>query len=303
MAKWNGVSCLRLLLALCAGLAIGIGICRAQEATTGSWQKLIDSGDKGAARSLCSGWLKSPDTKVQTEAHKCLANVALLGNGVVVLQRNDIGGGYMGSGYKPEAVDAALVHLNEALKLSPQDLSVHQGRLHVLEVSNRYEEMAKALDESCSTYHGQDSLEDWLPYISELFDSGQLRAAEGLLKVLDRHYPNNHEVIGDFGAVYSMLKEDDKAIQYLQRAVELAPNDPIDTWNLGRLYDFTGNTKLADQWYQKSLSLEPEPEQRKQNLCLYGEFVEKKLMDLKRACELEKANCKVGEQSACTSGQ
>jgi len=303
MRNWSVVRCLRLLLALFAGLLLGIGLCWAQEATADSWKKLIDSGDKGTARTVCSGWLNSSDTRVQTEAHKCLANVALLGNEVVVLQRNDIGGGYMGSGYKPEAVDAALVHLNEALKLSPQDLSVHQGRLHVLEVSNRYEEMAKALDESCATYHGQDSLEDWLPNIAEMFDSGQLRAAEGLLKVLDRHYPNNHEVIGDFGAVYSMLKEDDKAIQYLQRAVELAPNDPIDTWNLGRLYDFTGNTKSADQWYQKAISLEQDQEQRKKNLCLYGEFVEKKLGDTKRACELQKANCKAGEQSACGGGQ
>ena len=301
MRKSRVLRCLCLALALSAELLIGTAWCPGQEATAEAWQKLIDANDKGAARSLCTGWLKSADFHVRTEAQKCLANVALLGNDVVVLQRNDVGGGYMGSGYKAEAVDAALVHLNEALQLSPQDLSVHQGRLHILEVSNRYDEMAKALDESCATYHGPDSLQDWLPYISELFDAGQLHAAVELLKVLDKHYPNNHEVIGNFGAVYSMLKEDDKAIVYLQRAVELAPNDPIDTWNLGRLYDFTGNTKLADRWYQKSLTLDQEPDQKKQNLCLYGEFVEKKLTDMKRACELQKANCKTAEQTACST--
>ena len=68
-----------------------------------------------------TSWLKSPDIHVATEAHKCLANVALLGNGVVFVQGNDVGGGYIGSSYTSQAVDEALLHLNEALKLSPQE--------------------------------------------------------------------------------------------------------------------------------------------------------------------------------------
>jgi len=140
-----------------------------------------------------------------------------------------------------------------------------------------------------------------LAYIAELFESGQLRADLELLMVLDKHYPNSHEVIGDFGAVYLKLKEDDKAISYLQRAVELAPDDPIDSWNLARLYDFAGKVPLADRWYLKSLSLENSPEQLRTNSCLYGKFVEEKLKDSKRACELEKANCEPENQTACAA--
>ncbi len=284
-------------------LLILVGNCLAQDTTADQWHKLIDAGNKEAARTLCTGWLKSPDVHTVTEAHKCLANVALLGNSVLSIQGNDVGGGYIGPGYTSQAVDEALLHLNEALKLSPQDLSIHQGRLHLLEVSNRYGQMAKALDESCSTYRGPDSLQVWLAYVAELFESGELKPAVELLKVLDKHYPNSHEIIGNFGAVYSMLKEDDNAILYLQRAVELAPDDPIDTWNLARLYDFTGKTELAEQGYQKSLGLKQDPDQRRQNFCLYAEFVEKKLKDVKRACELEKANCETTQQTACAVAQ
>lgn len=287
--KLTGFSCLVIL----------IGSCLAQDGTADQWHKLIDSKNKDGARALCTSWLKSPDIHVATEAHKCLANVALLGNGVVSVQGNDVGGGYIGSSYTSQAVDEALLHLNEALKLSPQDLSVHEGRLHLLEVSTRYDQMAKALDESCRIYTGPDSLEDWLPYVAELFESGEFKADLELLKVLDTHYPNSHEVIGNFGAVYSMLKEDEMAISYLRRAVKLAPDDAIDTWNLARLYDFTGKTELAEQFYQKSLNLKQEPDQRRHNFCMYSEFVEKKLKDIKRACELQKAQCDAVQQTAC----
>jgi tetratricopeptide (TPR) repeat protein len=271
------------------------------DSTADSWHKLIDSNKKDEARTLCSSWLSSTDVQKKTEAHKCLANVELMGNDALSLQGNDVGGGELGPGYPRKAIDAALLHLNEALELSPQDLTIHQGRLHLLEISSRYKEMAKALDESCATYLGSDALESWLAYIAELFERGQLRADLQLLMVLDKHYPNSHEVIGDFGAVYLKLKEDDKAIPYLQRAVELAPDDPIDSWNLARFYDFAGNASSAERWYLKSLSLEKSPEQLKTNSCVYGRFIEEKLKDSKRACELEKANCELEAQTACAA--
>ncbi len=282
-----------------AFLLLSVASALAQDSTAASWHRLIDAKDKQGARTLCSQWLISADVHKKTEAHKCLANVALLGNDALSLQGNDVGGGYLGPGYTPDAIDKALEHLNEALKLSPQDLSVHQGRLHLLEISARYKEMANALDESCTLYPGPNALEAWLPYVAELFEAGELRADLELLRVLDKHYPNSHDVIGNFGAVYSVLKEDDKAIVYLRRAVELAPDDPIDTWNLARLYDFTGKTDLAEQWYQKSLGLKSSPEQQKTNWCFYATFVERKLQDPKRACELQKVNCDPDKQPAC----
>ena len=43
----------------------------------------------------------------------------------------------------------------------------------------------------------------------------------------------------------------------------MAPKDPINAWDLGREYDCTGETALADKWYQKGLSLMHDPDQKK----------------------------------------
>ncbi len=80
------------------------------------------------------------------------------------------------------------------------------------------------------------------------------------MKILDKHYPNNSDVLGNIGAFLDMMKRDTEAIPYLEKAVELAPNDPINTWDLGRAYDYAGQIKEADTWYNKALPLiDPDP--------------------------------------------
>lgn len=282
-------------------IVLGTALCRGQDSKPASWQSLLESGKCEEARRLCAPWI-SKDTAQQVEAHKCLANVALCGTDrVVTLEGNDQGGGTLGSTFKPEAVDEALQHLNQALKLAPQDLTVHQGRLHLLEVSSRYSEMANALDESCNIYKGVEGVDPWLPYTSELYDEKQFRASLALLEVLNKHYPDSHDVLGNMGAMHIMLNEDDQGIPFLRRAVDLAPKDPIDAWNLGRAYDYAEKIEHADQWYQKALALEPASPAHDHRACVYADFVEKKLHDSKRACDLQRANCAASEQSACSA--
>lgn len=273
--------------------------CAAQSGTLSDWPKLLDKKDTKAAQALCAGFTLSKNIAQQVEAQKCLANVALCGNDVVLLEGDDAGGGSIRGGYKPEAVDEALVHLNLGLKLAPQDLSIHQGRLHVLEASGRYDDMVKALEESCTVYTGKDALEAWLAYAPELADLRQYETGLEFMKVLDMHYPNSPDIIGNIGAFFSMLKKPTEAIPYLQKAADLAPKDPINAWDLGRAYDYTDQVPLADKWYQKGLSLDADPDRRKESSCLYAVFVEKKLHDRDRACTLEKASCSSDEQTAC----
>jgi len=264
----------------------------------------LKDGKCEEARTLCTGWMTSKDNAKLVEGHKCLANVALCGNGdVVTLQANDQGGGTLASAYKADAVDEALGHLNQALTLAPQDLSIHHGRLHLLEISSRYSDMVKALDESCSIYKGSEGAEPWLDYTSELFDDKQFRASLALLEVLDKHYPDSHDVLGNIGAMHLMLREDQEGITYLRRAADLAPKDPIDAWNLGRAYDYSEKLELANEWYKKALTLDPDSARRQQNTCIYAGFVENKLRDSKQACELQRANCPEDKQPACSASR
>jgi len=65
------------------------------------------------------------------------------------------------------------------------------------------------------------------------------------------------------------------------------------------VYDFSNKPLLADPWYQKALALDTDPERRRDDTCLYAQFVETKLHDPKRACALQKANCEPKDQAAC----
>ncbi len=275
--------------------------CVAQTGSLSEWQKLLKNNDAKAARALCTPFENSRVVAEQVEAEKCLANVELWGADAVRMEKNAEGTVEIYDEWIPEAVDAALAHLNRGLQLAPQDLSIHQGRLHVLEISRRYKEMAKALDESCTIYHGNEVPDVWLAYTSELNDQQQHQAALDLTLILDKHYPNNPNILGNIGAFLDMMMRDTEAIPYLQKAVALAPSDAINTWDLGRAYDYSGQIGEADSWYKKSLPLMTDPEQKKQSLCLYGEFVEKKLKDRTRACELQRQNCEAEKQSACAT--
>lgn len=75
-------------------VVLAVGLCGAQESKPADWASLLKGGKCEEARSLCTGWVASKDTAKLVDAHKCLANVALCGNGdVLTLQANDQGGG------------------------------------------------------------------------------------------------------------------------------------------------------------------------------------------------------------------
>lgn len=271
----------------------------AQSENLSDWTKLIDGKKCKAAKALCGKFVESKKIAQQVEAQKCLANAALCGHGILYLEGNESGGGTIRGSYKPKALDEALAHLNLGIKLAPQDLSIHLGRLHVLEVSGRYDEMIKALDESCSIYKGKDAQDAWLPYAPELANLGQYSVGVDFMKVLDKHYPDSPDIIANIGAFLLYLKRFDEAIPYLQKAAALAPEDSLNAWDLGRAYDYSNQIALADKWYQKALSLPPDRDMASDAQCLYAVFVETKLKDRTRACTLEKQSCAAKQQTAC----
>jgi tetratricopeptide (TPR) repeat protein len=273
--------------------------CLAQSGNLSDWPNLMKKCDVKTAKPLCESYVNSKDIAQQAEAQKCLANVALCGNDLIQLEGDETGGGNIHGSFTPEAVDEALVHLNLGIQLAPQDISIHEGRLHLLEVSGRYSEMVEALDDSCSIYKGKDAPDVWLAYSAELADLRQYNVGLAFMKVLNVHYPNNPDILGNIGAFLSYLKRDDEAVPYLLKAVEMAPKDPINAWDLGREYDYTGQSALADKWYQKGLALMTDPDQKKQSLCLYAQFIEKKLNDRSRACTMEQKDCPSDARAAC----
>jgi tetratricopeptide (TPR) repeat protein len=285
-----------------AGLGLAM-ICSAQSDNLADWTRLIDKKDSKSAKVLCTRFVDSQVIAEQVEAHKCLANVVLCENSTILLEGDNAGGGTLRSSYTPDAIDEALTHLNAALKLAPQDLSIHMGRLHLLEASGRYGDMVKALDESCGIYKGKEVPAAWIEYAPELMDLRQYEAGLEFSKVLDKHYPNSPDILGNIGAFLDLLKRDQEAIPYLRKAVDLAPKDPINAWDLGRAYDNGDENKLADEWYRKGLSLMTEPAQIKDSRCIYAKFIESKLQEPASACSMQKQNCSKEEQTACVGAR
>ncbi len=279
-------------------LIVALTVVAGSTVTSGDWMPLIRGGEYQRARSVCEPWLASKDAGTRAEAHKCLANVelGLAGGAMVRIEADPKTGGYLGTGYDAEGAGRAVKHLDQAALLEPQDLSIHQGRLHVLMLAARYEDMARSLEESAKAYRGRDAMDAWLAYPNELFQRRQFKPAIALLLVLDRLYPDDHRVAGNLSAAYAMLEQDEEALAWASKAVKLAPDDPIDNWNLARTYDYTGKPALADAAYQKSLALQT-GEQRKRSTCIYAEFVHSKKQDRQGACKLQKeAGCPT---SAC----
>jgi hypothetical protein len=146
------------------------------------WQKLFDGGKIDEEEHYCTPLLASEDSQVLVEAHICLANVALARGSVIRVSRRS-----MGSGYSEVAAKAALKHLDAALALGPNDLSIHLGRLHILETSGHALEMADALEDSISRYKGKGALEAWLAYCPELMDMDAYEAGLKFCRVLQEH--------------------------------------------------------------------------------------------------------------------
>jgi tetratricopeptide (TPR) repeat protein len=162
-----------------------------------------------------------------------------------------------------------------------------------------FDQMDQALEKSISVYKGADALQAWLAFDAELGDMGQARAGLRFAEVLNRHYLNSHDVLGNIGAFHNMLGEHEQALPFEQQAAALAPDDPMDVWNLGRTYHYLDQTAEADKWMSKAIALDSSGKQLPDARCLYAEFVDTQLHQPERACKLEKLSCEPDRQKAC----
>jgi Flp pilus assembly protein TadD len=267
----------------------------AQEADQ-SWVALVDHDKTAELPPLCQPWLKSPNRLLVAEGHKCLANFELAGARAVRVE-GDKSGGVLASGYHGPGVDAALAHLDAGITASPDDLSIHQGRLHVLEASGRSERMSAALEQSLAVYKGPDAHDAWIAYTGELAEDRQLANGVAFLRVLLKRYPDDHEVVGNLGAFLQELGRTDEALTFLRRAVELAPEDAYDNWNLGQALA-KSDPAAAETSLRKGLARAKE-EDRGGMSCKLGHFLEERRGNPPEACALEKRGCEKNDHSAC----
>ncbi len=262
---------------------------------TRAWQSLLDAGKTAEARTLCTAAIRADERSAIIDGYKCLANVALREGQRIAISSNEIGGGTIGTGHIDKSVDEAIKHLNAGLEIAPQDLSIHQGRLWVLMNAKRYDAMIAALRQSISIYKGSDATEAWIGYSADLFNDGEMSAAIRVLKVLEEIYPRDHRVHGNLSGAYAMLKNDTAGLKHARLAVELAPMDPINTWNLGRILEYMGQYMEAEKHYGNSLKFEAQKNGGRvsdERQCIYAALLSDRLNDKEKLCSPAGRGCK-----------
>lgn len=254
------------------------------------WHALTRAKKADEARALCTPWLTSASKRLAAEGHKCLASVELIG---AFKLRLDSGkeGASLGSGYAGPGVDRAIDHLTQAIALAPDDLSIHQGRLHVAINSVRTREAPQLLADSLARYTGPDATEDWLSYAQELWERHAPDVGLVYMRVLEKRTPNDHRVVGNVGTFLISLKRDDEGLTYLRRAVTLAPDDAIDNWNLGRFHEKHGDPTSAEPFYRKAVALEKNPERHQDMACNLGRFLTARPATRAEGCALADKEC------------
>jgi GWxTD domain-containing protein len=87
---------------------------------------------------------------------------------------------------------------------------------------------------------------------------GHTSRALALLAPLEASYPSQFEVVAGLGLVYSRTSEDEKAVEYLERALALRPPDATLLNALGESHRKLGNLEKAKDFFRRSLDLDPE---------------------------------------------
>ncbi|HXU00486.1 MAG TPA: hypothetical protein VN903_05810 [Polyangia bacterium] len=254
------------------------------------WRALTRAKKANDARSLCTPWLAAASKPLAVEGHKCLAQVELIDSFKLRLEDTKeeaiLGAGYAGTG-----VDRAIDHLTKAIALAPEDLSLHLGRLHIAINSPRAADAPQLLADSLERYRGPDATDDWLSYAQELRLRRHPDVGLEYVRVLEKRYPRDHRVVGAVGTFLIALKRDDEGLPYLRRAVELAPDDAIDTWNLGRFHEKHGNPTSAEPLYRRAVSLEKDPARRQDMACNLARFLAAQPATHAEACAEAATQC------------
>lgn len=87
---------------------------------------------------------------------------------------------------------------------------------------------------------------------------GHTSRALSLLAPLEASFPAQYEVVAGLGLVYSRTSQDQKAVEYLERALALRPPDAALLNALGESHRKLGNLDKAKGFFQRSLDLDPD---------------------------------------------
>jgi Flp pilus assembly protein TadD len=254
-------------------------------------------------KARCEQLVRAPEPDRQGDGHVCLARLAIAADSPVMMPVRDRRGQVSLRPVPTEAAaNDALAHLRAARSLTPGKIEIHRELLKLTRTVRSSELPGEAKESIALVPRGQRDalLEDaLLPTVFALTEDERYEEALALGRVLEKAYPRSNQAASNVGGALMSLGRDAEALPYLERAVKLAPKDPIDRWNLGQWRGKHGRLREADQDFTKAVSLSTKPSERKELGCRHASFVWMQLEDRKRACAMQRQYCNEATRGAC----
>ncbi len=162
---------------------------------------------------------------------------------------------YLGMFYEEiDSLDNASQSLQEGLRLSPENIQLN-FRLGV--VFDKLKERDKSIQQMKTVIHLDNKHVNALNYLGYTYaDMGiKLDEAEKLILTALENKPDDGYITDSLGWVYYKKGQFEKAMNYLEKAVQLVPDDPTILEHLGDVYLKLQQSQKALDFYRRALSL------------------------------------------------
>ncbi|MEZ4989754.1 MAG: tetratricopeptide repeat protein [Saprospiraceae bacterium] len=165
----------------------------------------------------------------------------------------------------------AAGHLNEALHLHPTYKGAYLLLGNAYNYLQQYEQSIAAYQKAINISNNDDdelaqnnlaiTYRDAGKYAGE--KQGDLNKALQYLQLADQLRPNEYETLRLLGVANGMGGRQQQAIDYFSRAAELEPNNADAWFNLGAAYMQAGQVEAGQRYLDKAREIDPEVEQKR----------------------------------------
>ncbi|MET0392096.1 MAG: hypothetical protein ABW019_03105 [Chitinophagaceae bacterium] len=177
-----------------------------------------------------------------------------------------------GTAYDPVMLATAFRYIDSGISHYPTRLDMRFGKIYVYGQVEDYERFTAGIIQTI--HFGQTIGNRWTwadnkpvkdperfflqtiqEYVVQLYNAGdaQLDRMKNIALAVLQYYPAHVESLSNLAIAYSLLGDDDKALDALLRAEKIAPEDFIVLNNIAGLYESKGDKPKAIDYYERML--------------------------------------------------
>jgi tetratricopeptide (TPR) repeat protein len=157
---------------------------------------------------------------------------------------------------KSEAMNEALTHLAECLRLKPDDPAPLFGFANTFFETAQPPEAVDRLQSLLLPYARREDADWFLGLVADA--QGKTQEALSRYEAAVRRDPGDRRIYNKLGVIYAKSGRVDEAIEYLQKSVRLNPLKPDVRLNLGILFMRKGSHSQALKEFAEVIRLNPE---------------------------------------------